>query len=160
MYMIWYSQYVIWYGCILTLGGCTSSKHHKSTYYHSLTQFYRLFLQYNSSGFKKYRGSYGSTLYKEGKLYEQIHVKKPSLAFWPKTHFTLFFTFLWQQNKIRADNLCECTMAKLMLLFLHILKLNCYVEILTNYTGNNRKLLTTVLRLYFQGPIQDYYHKV
>ena len=89
-YVIWYSQYVIWYGCILTLGGCTSSKHHKYTYYHSLTQFYRLFLQYNSLGFKKYRGSYGSTLYKEGKLYEQIHVKKPSLAFWPKTHFVLF----------------------------------------------------------------------
>ena len=138
-YMIWYSQYVIWYGHILTLGGCTSSKHHKYTYYHSLTQFYRLFLQYNSSGFKEYRGSYGSTLYKEGKLYEQIHVKKPSLALWSKTHFTLFFIFLWWQNQIRADDLHECIMVKLMLLFLHILKLDCYVKILRNYTGNNRK---------------------
>ena len=32
-------------------------------------------------------------------------------------------------------------MVKLMLLFLHILKLDCYVEILTNYTENNRKTL-------------------
>ena len=36
-----------------------------------------------------------------------------------------------------ADDLHECTMVKSM--FLHILKLDCYVEILTNYTENNRK---------------------
>ena len=32
-------------------------------------------------------------------------------------------------------------MVKSMLLFLHILKLDRYVKILTNYTGNNRKTL-------------------
>ena len=39
--------------------------------------------------------------------------KNPSLAFWPKTDLTLFFTFLWWQNQIGADDLCQCTMVKL-----------------------------------------------
>ena len=112
---------IIRYGRISSLGDSRSSKGQKYPYYCSDSVFYLIFVVQLLKFTKNHGITLFYTLLRSCTLCA-MSCQKPSLVLLIKYTFTLVLYLLLAGIPDQADNKKECTMVKLMLLFLHVLK--------------------------------------